>query len=140
MSTFGNHLLVEYHGCDVEILDDAARIEEAMRRAAEAAGATVVTAAFHRFAPQGVSGVVLIAESHLSVHTWPEHGYAAIDFYTCGACLPERAHEVLRQALGAGRAELMRVHRGRNAAGASMRMAMHYRELDPGHARILRAG
>jgi len=101
LNTFGRHLLVEYHGCDTRFLDDFSKLESAMVAAAEAAGATVVAKAFHRFAPQGVSGVVVIEESHLSIHTWPEYGYAAVDFYTCGDCVPERAHELLRSALGA---------------------------------------
>lgn len=112
MDTLGRHLLAEYHGCDLPVLDDEARIEALMRRAAETAGATVVACVFHRFAPQGVSGVVVIEESHLSIHTWPETGYAAVDFYTCGDCAPERAHELLRAGLEADRAELLTVDRG----------------------------
>ena len=128
MDTFGQHLLVEYHGCDVDVLDNAQHIEHAMRRAAEVAGATVVTTTFHRFAPQGVSGVVVIEESHLSIHTWPECGYAAVDFYTCGDCEPERAHEVLQSALVAARSEVMQVRRGLYPSSASMRVARHESE------------
>lgn len=136
MNTFGRHLLVEYHGCDAEILNDFSKVQQLMVRAAEAAGATVVSKAFHRFTPQGVSGVVVIEESHLSIHTWPEYGYAAVDFYTCGDCVPERAHELLRRELGSDRAEVMKVQRGRNAAGPvraptaapAMTVEKHYRE------------
>ena len=99
-----------------------------MRSAAEAAGATIVTATFHRFAPQGVSGVVVIAESHLSIHTWPEYGYAAVDFYTCGVCRPEHAHELMREALGAERSEVMTIRRGLYPPGPAMRIARHYHE------------
>ena len=77
-------VLMECHGCDQAILDDLDRVGDALRQAAQAGGATIVNEAFHKFAPQGVSGVLVIAESHLSVHTWPEHGYAAIDLFTCG--------------------------------------------------------
>ena len=128
MSTFGTHLLVEYFGCERAVLDDSRYVEDAMRAAAEAAGATVVTTAFHRFAPQGVSGVVVIAESHLSIHTWPEHGYAAVDFYTCGPCEPDRACQSLRAALGARRTEIMRVQRGHDTGALSMRVVAHHRE------------
>lgn len=128
MDTIGHHLLVEYHGCDTDVLDDAARIERMMRSAADAAQATVVSATFHRFAPQGVSGVVVIAESHLSIHTWPEYGYAAVDFYTCGDCRPERAHELIQEALNADRAEVMTVRRGIYPPGPSMRVVRHYQE------------
>ena len=98
----GWHHLVELGGCDVAALDDVHRIEAALRAAAKAAGATVIDARFHKFAPQGVSGVVLIAESHLSVHTWPEHAYAAVDLFTCGVTLDaEPAVALLQAALGA---------------------------------------
>lgn len=134
LSTLGNHWLVEYFGCEHAVLDDARHLEEAMRDAAMAAGATVITTAFHRFAPQGVSGVVVIAESHLSIHTWPEHGYAAVDFYTCGACEPARACQHLREALGARRTEVMRVQRGHDTGALSMRVAAHHREDGPRRA------
>ncbi|RMH41726.1 MAG: adenosylmethionine decarboxylase, partial [Deltaproteobacteria bacterium] len=84
LDTRSRHVLAEYHGCDPAVLDDRGTIEPLMRRAAQAAGATVVGSMFHEFAPQGVSGVVVVEESHLSIHTWPEYGYAAVDFFTCG--------------------------------------------------------
>ena len=112
MDTKGRHLLVEYYGCQKAILDDVRRVETLLKQAATAAGATIVQSVFHRFTPQGVSGVVVIEESHLSVHTWPETGYAAVDFYTCGDCLPERAHEVLVEGLEPHHAEVMQVDRG----------------------------
>lgn len=83
-----------------------------MKNAALAAGAHIVQAVFHQFAPQGVSGVVVVEESHISVHTWPEAGYAAVDFYTCGETDPAKAHAVLVEGLGATSGELMRVQRG----------------------------
>lgn len=134
MNTLGQHLLVEYHGCRGEFLDDDDLIERAMREAALASGATIVTAAFHRFAPQGVSGVVVVEESHLSIHTWPEHGYAAVDFYTCGDCTPQRAHDLLAAALGAERSEFMAVERGRRLEGLSMRVERHGSDRHGGEA------
>lgn len=131
MDTFGKHLLVEYHGCDTAVLNHVVRIENAMRAAADAAGATVVTSTFHRFSPQGVSGVVVVEESHLSIHTWPECGYAAVDFYTCGDCEPVMAHEYLARALGAQRSEVITVRRGMYPSGPSMRVQEHYRERAP---------
>ncbi len=112
MKATGLHLLVEYHECDTIILNDLPNIERLMRSAAEAAEATVLGAMFHPFSPQGISGVVVIEESHLSIHTWPEHGYAAVDFFTCGKCVPDRAHEVLAAGLKANRFEKMLLKRG----------------------------
>ncbi len=128
MDTFGRHLLVEYHGCDESTLNDFSKIERMMVDAANAAGATVVAKAFHRFTPQGVSGVVVVEESHLSIHTWPEYGYAAVDFYTCGECVPERAHELLRTELNADRSEVLKIDRGTYPPGPSMQPKEHYRE------------
>jgi S-adenosylmethionine decarboxylase len=80
----GRHLIADLHGCTG--LDDVARIERALRAAAVAAGATVIDLRLHHFGPgSGVTGMALLAESHISVHTWPEHGYAALDCFLCGA-------------------------------------------------------
>jgi S-adenosylmethionine decarboxylase proenzyme len=110
----GTHLLVEYAGCDPGVLDDPPALEALLREAAAAAGARVVAATMHRFVPRGASGVVVLEESHLSIHTWPEHGRAAVDFYTCGEGDPEAAHAVLRRGLRARSAEVMSVARGRS--------------------------
>jgi S-adenosylmethionine decarboxylase len=120
LDTFAKHVLVELDGCDHGVLDDEPTLRGLMRRAAEAAGARVVAEVFHRFAPQGVTGVVVIEESHFSLHTWPECGYAAVDFYTCGECRPEAAVDVLREGLGARVCEQVVVHRGLRRPGSSV--------------------
>ncbi|MBR4985727.1 MAG: adenosylmethionine decarboxylase [Proteobacteria bacterium] len=112
MNTLGHHLLVEYYDCDKAVLDDPDKLRTMMIQAAKAANATIVDVVFHQFAPQGVSGVIVIEESHLSIHTWPEHGYAAVDFYTCGQNDPELAHDVLQKALDSKRYEIMIINRG----------------------------
>ena len=78
----GTHILAEFHGCIN--LNDAVMLKDELIKAAQAAGATVLNAYTHQFSPQGISGLVLLQESHLSIHTWPEYGYAAVDIYTCG--------------------------------------------------------
>ena len=80
----GTHLLLEMNECDPMLLDDMAMVKEVLLAAAEEAGATVVGEVFHKFSPVGVTGIVCIAESHISIHTWPEHRYAAVDIFTCG--------------------------------------------------------
>lgn len=112
MDTLGRHLLVDYRGCEPALLNDVAAMEALLRAAAAAAGATVLGAQLHRFRPHGVSGVLLIAESHISIHTWPEAGYAAIDFYTCGACDPYLAHDVIAEGLRATSNDITLVVRG----------------------------
>jgi S-adenosylmethionine decarboxylase len=84
MQALGRHILAEVYGCDFSVLNDLDKIREILVSAAISAGAEVRETAFHRFSPQGVSGVVVISESHLSIHTWPELGYAALDVFTCG--------------------------------------------------------
>ena len=85
-----------------------------MESAALAAKATIITSVFTPFDPQGVSGVVVVSESHLSIHTWPEQGYAAVDFYTCGCSDPHAAHQVLKDGLEADSYEMLEVERGLN--------------------------
>ncbi|MEL6180573.1 MAG: adenosylmethionine decarboxylase [Myxococcota bacterium] len=128
MESLGRHLIVEYHGCNTEVLNDLTQIEALMRLAAVQARATIVASVFHPFTPQGVSGVVVIEESHLSIHTWPETGYAAVDFYTCGDCKPERAYEVLQEGLEAQRSEVMVDQRGTYPPSPSLRVSTHYSE------------
>ena len=109
----GRHILIEAYDCDPEILDDIEVVEEAMVNAAERAGAEVREVAFHKFSPQGVSGVVVISESHLSVHTWPEFGYAAVDVFTCGDTVnPIVAVDRIRDRFKARRALTSEVKRG----------------------------
>lgn len=129
MNTRGRHLLVEYTGCDYDVLDDLKRIEALMNAAARAAGASIVASVFQPFEPQGVTGVVVIEESHLSIHTWPEHGYAAVDFFTCGNCPPELAHEVLAAGLRAQCSEIMSVERGIGVPGRMIHLRSHHSEL-----------
>lgn len=115
----GRQALAELYDCPGTVLADLAAIERHMNDAAIAAGATVVESTFHHFNPHGVSGVVIIAESHLAIHTWPEHGYAALDVFTCGDAVdPQRAVEYLYASLGAGRMDLTVVRRGTTLATA----------------------
>jgi S-adenosylmethionine decarboxylase proenzyme len=123
VDTFARHLLVELHGCNRALLNDRESVAGLLRRAALAAGARPVAEVFHPYAPQGVTGVLIIEESHFSVHTWPEYGYAALDFYTCGDCEPERAANEMAAALGADRVELVLVHRGVRDSTSSIHVA-----------------
>ena len=84
MDYLGNHLLVELYECDSLKLNDQNLLEKILGEAVRISGATALKASFHQFAPQGVSGVIVIAESHFTIHTWPEYGYAALDIFTCG--------------------------------------------------------
>lgn len=113
MKALGIHLLIELSSCNGRKLDDLDYLERTMSLAAMAAGATVLKTAFQNFSPQGVSGVVVIAESHLTIHTWPELGYAAVDIFTCGKTVdPWKAVAFVRQELEAGDAQVRDFRRG----------------------------
>ncbi|MFH1687736.1 MAG: adenosylmethionine decarboxylase [bacterium] len=112
MKILGRHLIVELAQCDRTILNDQHLLRQHMEEAVRRSGATIVESVFHRYNPQGVSGVVVIAESHVSLHSWPEYGYAAVDFFTCGTVDPTVACAYLQQALGAGQIQVREVKRG----------------------------
>jgi len=102
--SLGKHVILECYDCDLEILCDAELLEKIFLEAAEKAGATIMGSNFKKFEPQGVSGVVIIAESHFTVHTWPEYRYAAVDMFTCGSRIDfEAAKDVFRNRLKCGR-------------------------------------
>ena len=113
MNALGKHLLLELKDCDKEVLNDQDFLRDALLTAAIECGATVLGESFHRFNPHGVSGMVVIAESHLSIHTWPEYGYAAADIFTCGDSVqPERAAEILIEKLGSRSHSIVEIQRG----------------------------
>jgi S-adenosylmethionine decarboxylase len=107
----GTHLLIDLWGasnlCDPELID------QALRTAADTAGATILHSHFHHFSPNGgVSGVVVLAESHISIHTWPERDFAAVDIFMCGACDPHLSVPVLKAAFKPSRINLGEQRRG----------------------------
>ncbi len=112
METMGRHVISELWGCDFEKLNDLEQIERIFADAALKSGAEIREVAFHKFAPQGVSGVVIISESHLTIHSFPEHGYASIDVYTCGEMDPNIAANYIAEALGAQTRENIELPRG----------------------------
>jgi spermidine synthase len=113
MQALGRHVLVEFFNCSPDILNDVLSIEKNMIAAAREAGATVINSTFHYFSPYGVSGVVVIQESHLAVHTWPEYRYAAVDLFTCGDPVdPWISYSYLKQAFQAEHGSSMEIRRG----------------------------
>jgi S-adenosylmethionine decarboxylase proenzyme len=113
MKTLGRHLIVEYADCTAGHLDDIDFIKKSLLEAVRRSGATIIDSVFHRYAPQGVSGVVVIAESHMSIHTWPEYNYAAVDFFTCGNTVdPYLAKEYIKEMLGSEQVSVTEVARG----------------------------
>jgi S-adenosylmethionine decarboxylase len=110
----GTHLIIEViNGTG---LDDEARIQQAFRDCVDECGATLLHIHTHKFSPQGVSGVAVLAESHISVHTWPEIGYGAFDVFMCGDADPWKAVDVLRAAFDAGEVGVKELLRGEGLA------------------------
>ncbi len=113
MDTIGNHYIVEASGCRPEVIKSVEKVEQILVRAAETANVQVWSISFHRFQPHGVSGVVVISESHLSVHTWPEFGYVALDIYTCGKnARPDEAVDYALEQFGATSVHVTEITRG----------------------------
>ena len=113
MNALGRHLLLELKICNEEVLNDLGFLRDCLKEAAVQSGATVVGESFCHFSPQGVSGVVNIAESHISIHTWPEYKYAAVDVFTCGDDVdPEKAARLITEKLGARSHSLIELRRG----------------------------
>ena len=116
----GTHLLLDLNECDSGLLDELDLIEAAMVDAAREAGANILGRSFHKFTPRGVTGIVAIAESHLAIHTWPEHGYAAVDIFTCGESFaPDRAAQLIIGSLRCRNPVTTTIRRGPVASGAA---------------------
>jgi len=114
-SRLGQHFLYELYACH-NLPRSAERLQRHMVRAAELTGATVVNATFHEFSPHGLSGVVILAESHLAVHTWPEYDCACVDLFSCcPTIVPEPGIEYLRDVFSAGRVDVNALPRGMHA-------------------------
>ncbi len=112
-SSIGHHYIVEASGCDPKIIGSVERVQQILVKSAEIAGASVWSISFSRFPPNGVSGVVVISESHISTHTWPEVGYAALDIYTCGSSVrPDKAVIYAVNAFGAATSHITEITRG----------------------------
>jgi len=109
----GTHLLLELYGCNAHTLRDKETVEKILIKAAREARAKIVDVFFHQFKPHGVSGVVIIEESHFTIHTWPEHKFAAVDLFFCSKDVDiERAVEVLSEEFGVKQMSLVEMKRG----------------------------
>ena len=121
MAALGKHVLIELNDCDKELINDIEYLRGTLSEVARFIGATVIKDTFYQFTPQGVSGVVLIAESHISVHTWPEYNYAAVDVFTCGDVIePRNAVKLLTEKLKSKSTTFIEIKRGieaQNRAG-----------------------
>jgi len=113
MNSLGRHSIAEYYDCDREIINDQSLVEQIMIEAVEISGATLVKTVFHKFSPHGVTGIVVVAESHFAIHTWPEYGYSAVDIFTCGDVIDNRlALEHIKKKLSAKSVSILEMKRG----------------------------
>ena len=113
MYALGTHLLVELRDCNPAILKNLEEVRDALVSAAKEAKATIIDISFHEFNPFGISGMVVIAESHLSIHTWPEYNYAAVDIFTCGDVIkPEVAAASIIERFGCKNPSMVEMKRG----------------------------
>ena len=113
MYALGRHLLLELKNCNREVLNDLEFLRECLSEAAIQCGATMLGESFHHFSPQGVSGIISIAESHISIHTWPEYGYAAVDVFTCGDTVdPAEIASLITRGLQSKDCSMIEMRRG----------------------------
>ncbi len=112
MEGLGTHVIAELFNCDEYHINNLKKVEEVMMAAAELSKATIIKPFFHKFSPYGISGVIVIAESHFTIHTWPEYGYAAVDVFTCGDLDYQAALDYIKTELGAERCSLFQLQRG----------------------------
>ena len=113
MKSLGKHLIIELFQCDSTLLNDVKTLEHHLLAAVQLSGATVIQPFFHQFSPHGITGVVVVAESHFALHTWPEYGYCAVDIFTCGDTVNGQvALDYLKENLGAANTSVMEIKRG----------------------------
>ncbi|MFH1132547.1 MAG: adenosylmethionine decarboxylase [Pseudomonadota bacterium] len=130
----GIHCLCELYDCPSDLLNDAVFVKSALRQAAKESGSSLLQVLSHKFVPQGVTGLGLLAESHLSIHTWPEHNFVAVDIFTCGQKLkPEAACKYLAKVFCAGRYSIMTMSRGGVPPGFQVTSVMQEESM-PSHA------
>lgn len=108
----GMHLVAEIYFSDPSVLNDEEKIRESLIDASIAGNMTVINASSHKFSPHGVTALILLAESHISIHTWPEYGYAAIDIFACGKGEPEKSLERLKELLPIKDFKILKINRG----------------------------
>ncbi len=109
---FGKHYVVEFIGCDPSKLKRVQDIKPILLKAAKVSQATVIKYFFHQYKPYGVTGIILIAESHFSIHTWPEDAYVAFDILTCGKMFPLKAIEYIQESLASQKVKIKVLSRG----------------------------
>lgn len=113
MKSLGNHLIIELYDCNADIINDLHKVENILMESVNISGAEIIAPVFHKFNPHGVSGVIVIAESHFSIHTWPEYGYCAVDIFTCGDTInSQKALIFMKKAFEAKSISVVETKRG----------------------------
>ncbi|WP_036036686.1 adenosylmethionine decarboxylase [Leptospira mayottensis] len=113
MNALGKHVIAEFYDCDYEIINNHELVEDIMLKSVDLSGATTIKSVFHRFSPYGVSGVVVVSESHFAIHTWPEYGYCAVDVFTCGDLIDNQAAlDYLKEKFGSKNISVVEMKRG----------------------------
>jgi len=122
MNGLGKHVIAELYDCDNEIINNEELVESIMLEAVDISGATTIKPVFHKFSPHGVSGVVVVSESHFAIHTWPEYGYCALDIFTCGDLINnQKALSYLKEKFGSTRISVTEMTRGILDLGVDLR-------------------
>lgn len=115
----GKHFIAEFHKCNPLVINDRQTVEDIMTAAATISGATIIKPFFHTFSPQGVSGIIVISESHFAIHTWPEYSYAAVDLFSCSDFFYREALTYIKEKIGSGEYSINLINRGLQSLSGS---------------------
>jgi len=126
MNYLGRHFLAEFYNCSSETLNDEKKVADIMTKAVEASKATIIKPFFHKFSPHGISGIIVIAESHLAIHTWPEYSFAAVDLFSCGDFDFTESLKFIRDNLNAKDYSILSIKRGTNVNSSSDSSINHF--------------
>lgn len=115
----GKHFIAEFYKCNPLVINDRQTVEDIMTAAATISGATIIKPFFHTFSPQGVSGIIVISESHFAIHTWPEYSYAAVDLFSCSDFFYREALTYIKEKIGSGEYSINLINRGLQSLSGS---------------------
>jgi len=129
MAHLGIHLIADFFQCDVSTINSVESVEKIMTESVKISGATIIEPFFHKFSPHGVSGIIVVAESHFAIHTWPEHNAAAVDIFSCGEFDYMAALYFIRDGLKSADSSLTKITRGIPESGGGNDAALHHTKI-----------
>jgi S-adenosylmethionine decarboxylase len=129
MARLGIHLIADFFKCDTSVINNAESVEKIMTESVKISGATMIKPFFHRFSPQGISGIIVVAESHFAIHTWPEHSAAAVDIFSCGDFNYFDALIYIKNSIKSEENSIMHIYRGEVRNNDTIDKKLKYKQI-----------